>query len=246
MSRQDRQGARTVSEFEQRYQIGKTFSEIMGVANGARDLALETKRMYEGLGHKEIFDLLTNNGEWQGLYKEGGNVYINASYIKAGELSADLLKTGIIKSKNYTEAAGLVAQGTSIDLDKGIINSAKFKVDEFGKMKATGGYIGGFDIAEGNISKTIMTPNATGAYTDTITLSPTELTARRVDRAEGLYTTTMETRLVADGINIKYAYVPDDGTTPPLEGRLMSYEEQGRVFDLYIDFDTNTVKVRER
>lgn len=35
--KQDRQGVRTASQLEQKYQFGKKFSEILGVANDARD-----------------------------------------------------------------------------------------------------------------------------------------------------------------------------------------------------------------
>lgn len=37
MSKQDRQGVRTATQLEQKYQFGKTFAEIMGIANDARE-----------------------------------------------------------------------------------------------------------------------------------------------------------------------------------------------------------------
>ena len=40
----------------------------------------------DNLTHEEIFDLLTNKGAVQGIYKEGNQLYINATYIKSGEL----------------------------------------------------------------------------------------------------------------------------------------------------------------
>lgn len=39
------------------------------------------------LTQKEIFDILTNNGQTQGIYLSGGKVYINASYIDTGNLA---------------------------------------------------------------------------------------------------------------------------------------------------------------
>ena len=36
----------------------------------------------------QIFNKLTNNGAIQGLYMEGGNLYVNASYIKTGTMNA--------------------------------------------------------------------------------------------------------------------------------------------------------------
>ncbi|MFB5269114.1 hypothetical protein ACE41H_20325 [Paenibacillus enshidis] len=40
-----------------------------------------------------VFNALTNNGTNQGLYMSGGNLYINASYIRSGLISASLIDT---------------------------------------------------------------------------------------------------------------------------------------------------------
>ena len=60
---------------------------------------------------EDIYNKLTNGGEDQGVYLLNGKLYINASYIKTGEFLADLIKAGVIKSKDGT--------GVVIDLDKG-------------------------------------------------------------------------------------------------------------------------------
>nr|DAU21766.1 MAG TPA: tail protein [Caudoviricetes sp.] len=59
---------------------GKTISEITN----------------ESLTQDAIFNKLTNNGETQGIYLSGGHVYLNASYMQTGSLSADLIKTGTL------------------------------------------------------------------------------------------------------------------------------------------------------
>lgn len=41
----------------------------------------------DALTHDEIFDLLTDNGKIKGIYKEGNDLYINATYIKSGSLT---------------------------------------------------------------------------------------------------------------------------------------------------------------
>lgn len=48
--------------------------------------------------HQEIFDKVTNNGQHQVLYKDPqtGEIYINATFIKSGQLVADLIKGGIL------------------------------------------------------------------------------------------------------------------------------------------------------
>lgn len=41
----------------------------------------------DALTHEEIFDLLTNNGQVKGIYKEGNQLYISFTYAKGGRLT---------------------------------------------------------------------------------------------------------------------------------------------------------------
>jgi hypothetical protein len=89
--KQDRQGARTVTDIERRY--GTRFSEIMGIADDAREAANEAneavKNLDENLSQDELFARLTNNGQAQGLFRdEDGNIYINASYLAGGVIQS--------------------------------------------------------------------------------------------------------------------------------------------------------------
>ncbi len=107
MSKQDRQGVRTPAQLEQRYNFGKRFAELLGVAADARDQAGEAGRAVEELDKsfspEGIFDRLTDGGKVQGIYRGAdGNIYINADYIKSGTILAELLKAGIIRSKDGT------------------------------------------------------------------------------------------------------------------------------------------------
>lgn len=93
MSKQDRQGVRKPTDLEQKYNFGKSFAEVMGIANDAKtkaeDAADSVKKLDEGLTQDEIFNRLTNNGANQGIYRdENGEIYINASYIRSGVLSS--------------------------------------------------------------------------------------------------------------------------------------------------------------
>lgn len=201
MSKQDRQGPRTPSDLEQRYLFERRFAEVMGVATDARDRAAEAKKAYEGLTHEEIFNRLTNNGTWEGLYEENGHVYINASYIKSGEFLADLIKAGKIKSSNYEEdEAGNVTQGMIIDVDNGIIDSLKFKVNGLGEVIALDGKIGGWNLGLTTISENPATTIADYAlYSEEMTESRSGrmytycvyLTAKGV-YVNGLYDTSNE------------------------------------------------------
>lgn len=71
---------------------GKTVQQIV---DDSADSVIS--KMNESLTQEAIFNKLTNNGETQGIYLSGGHVYLNASYLKTGSLSADLIKAGRIQ-----------------------------------------------------------------------------------------------------------------------------------------------------
>lgn len=77
----------------------------------------------------DIFSKLTNGGKAKGIYMVGDEVFINASYIKTGELLANLIKAGKIMSANETGSRFV------LDLDNGqfYIESA-VNGDELRKM----------------------------------------------------------------------------------------------------------------
>ena len=73
---------------------------------------------------EDVFNKLTNNGKAEGVYIENGKLYINASYIKTGELNADLIKTGKIQLANQDGSRFV------LDLDNG-----QFYIEGFSKIK---------------------------------------------------------------------------------------------------------------
>ena len=106
-NKMDRQGSRTPADVERRYNFGKTFAEINGIATDARTSAeIAQKAAAEAtnnLSHENIFNLLTNNGAVQGVFEKDGQIYINAEYVVFGELNGkDIAFTG--KLTNTTEA----------------------------------------------------------------------------------------------------------------------------------------------
>lgn len=50
----------------------------------------------ESLNQTDVFNRLTNNGQTQGIYLSGGKIYINASYISSGNLTANRIKGGTL------------------------------------------------------------------------------------------------------------------------------------------------------
>lgn len=68
-----------------------------------------TKGTWQELDAKKIvnfetvFNALTNNGKQEGIYMQNGHLYMNASYIKSGQISADLIN---LKNVNVTNSSG--------------------------------------------------------------------------------------------------------------------------------------------
>jgi hypothetical protein len=98
MSKQDGYASRTPADLERKYKFGETFAEVFGLVSDARKIAEEAQSAIEGLDQEQIFNLLTNNGKAQGIYRDDkGDVYVNASYIKSGKLAAEYIDAASLK-----------------------------------------------------------------------------------------------------------------------------------------------------
>ncbi len=97
----------------------------------------DVKDLDESLDQDEVFNRLTNNGLAQGIYLEGGKLYINATYIA----------TGVLKDRNSNVVFDLV-NGT-LTMKKGSIDigNGNFKVDTDGNVTIKKGSI---NIGNGN------------------------------------------------------------------------------------------------
>ncbi len=106
MSKQDRQGVRTATGLEQKYNFGQSFAEINGIATDARDLVENLEEKFEkNMTAEQIFNVLTNNGANQGLYRDGdGEIYINAKFIKSVDaiFTKDINLSGTFTYKTTT------------------------------------------------------------------------------------------------------------------------------------------------
>lgn len=71
---------------------GKTVQQIVDDSSAG-----VISKMNESLTQEAIFNKLTNGGQTQGIYLSGGQVYLNASYLKTGSLNAGLIKAGRIQ-----------------------------------------------------------------------------------------------------------------------------------------------------
>ena len=91
----------------------------------------------ESLDQEGVFNRLTNNGATQGIYLENGQLYINASYIQSGIVSADRIDvTGIfaqdITATGTITGANLV--GATINSNSGMI--AGWNITSWGIYKS--------------------------------------------------------------------------------------------------------------
>lgn len=113
-TKQDRTAARTVSDLERKYDFNKSFAEVMGVATDARAIAEDARNPAQYLTPEEVFNLFTDNGKQQGLFKaEDGQVYINASYLRTGIITSEDEKIKIDLSGN----GGIPVFSTGISTD---------------------------------------------------------------------------------------------------------------------------------
>ena len=117
------------------------------------------------LTQEEIFNRLTNNGQTMGIYldSQDNKLYINATYIKTGELSANRIKGGTLTLGGNNNVNGAIdiknATGSSIGawnkdgltMNSGSINLANnFIVNSSGEMTAKLGKFGVLNIDSSN------------------------------------------------------------------------------------------------
>lgn len=82
----------------------------------------------DALTHEEIFNLLTNDGAWQGIYRgSDGKLYINFTYARGGALSLGGLDNANGELKMYDASNTLVGQWNKdgLDISKGTIRGSK-------------------------------------------------------------------------------------------------------------------------
>lgn len=75
---------------------GTTLSSILKDSKEYTDDKISDIDPSKNLTQSEIFNILTNNGQTQGIYLSGGKIYINASYISSGNLTANRIKGGTL------------------------------------------------------------------------------------------------------------------------------------------------------
>lgn len=120
MNRQDRQGARNVTDLERKYQFDRNFAEIMGVATDARLYAEEARKVAASVSE-------TNNG----------------LFLKVKSIDEDLNgENGVhaqLALKVETDANGNLQSKVHVEGDKLTIETDNFTLAEDGTIKAQNG-----------------------------------------------------------------------------------------------------------
>lgn len=172
---------------------GKTVQQIV---NDSADGVIS--KMNESLTQEAIFNKLTNGGQTQGIYLSGGQVYLNASYLKTGSLNAGLIKAGRIQ--DYANSNWWDLTTSTIHISRGEIggmtiannkiHNRTLSLDEYGMHFMSGnnkyGRIGITDYTDfqhkvlffGSRSDDCLIgfgiqSNGAGAYEAVLTYSPT-------------------------------------------------------------------------
>ena len=167
MSKQDGVYTRTAAALEQKNSYGKRFAEVLKIADDARDKVASVESSLEdvkdrvaaaeseikelpgkisltvkngSIGNTASIVLRVGDKEYPGTINLTGAVTFN-DLKTSGEtnINGSNITTGTIKSKNYSYTSGdFATKGTAIDLEKGVIRSKNFAIDENGNARFKG------------------------------------------------------------------------------------------------------------
>ena len=139
MSKQDRQGARTPADLERKYQFGKSFTEIMGIATDARIYAEEAKDVAEEA--KTIATEISETDKGIALRVEELEKGIGGQF----KVTIETENTETGEKKVYSLIDG---EATKIHFksDSILIESTNFTLTEDGTMEAKAGTFGNVHI----------------------------------------------------------------------------------------------------
>ena len=171
------------------------------------------------------------NGPYELAMTQDGKIV--ADFITTGVLNANLITAGTIKSNNYK--ANL--SGTSISLLDGVIDTANFKVDAKGKIIATGGKIGGFNLDEHDfIASLTFNKTYTSADVDRIKniimgkITPTDADCEKYDLTKSGKINTVDWLMISRIVNgLETGNAQFILNTNESENALMIKSDKGRV-----------------
>jgi len=121
-------------------------------ANSSSSVCLDQEEIIilvdaSSLTQESIFNKLTNNGETQGIYLSNGKLYVNASYIKTGTLSASYIKGGTLVLGGSNNTNGILQVRTASNITAVTLNN--------NGITANAGYIGNWKITANSLRKEV-------------------------------------------------------------------------------------------
>lgn len=170
MSKQDGYASRTAADLERKYNFGQTFAEVYGLVTDARKIAEEAQSAIEGLDQEQIFNLLTNNGKAQGIYRDdNGDVYVNASFIRSGTLADGLIPASVARKSDIADIVadlGYVGETGVTTIVKGVVTTDY--VNALGIQVAAANITGQLVIGQlpSSVAKTSDIPTMTSQLTN--------------------------------------------------------------------------------
>lgn len=111
----------------------------------------------DSLNQESVFNRLTNNGTVQGIQMSGGQLYINASYINTGTMSANLIKGGTLKDQQ---------ENMTWDMNNGTLTAKKLTIDTPYFNLSEYGYITSRENRNETGSKTTLSQGSLNFYHD--------------------------------------------------------------------------------
>lgn len=114
---------------------------------------------------EDMFNVLTNNGQVQGIFFENGQLYINGSYIKSGYIEGDLIRGGTLilggSSNTYGTLEVRDSSGNVIGTwsRNGIVAE---NATITGVINGTSGHIGNWTFTENGITSNVKFNELTG------------------------------------------------------------------------------------
>lgn len=130
---------------------GDTLATVTAEAHNYTDTILDDYNT--DLNQQAIFNKLTNNGQTQGIYLSDNKLYVNASYIGTGTLSADRIGANSIAVSKLT---GNITNGNwKIDLDAGTFTIGNISANNITTGTLSAARIGANSIAVSKLTGSI-------------------------------------------------------------------------------------------
>lgn len=142
--------------------LGMTTEQAFFIEKAAQ----ATQDLDDSLTQEEIFNRLTDNGETQGLIMYNGKIYLNAEYIQAGTILANLLMGRTLTVGGYQNGNGKILV---LDINGNIISQLDrngVTVNK-GDINGTGIYLGGQNNAPGKLVVRDANRNQIGRWDET-------------------------------------------------------------------------------